>query len=270
MILWTPKKPYLNLPGDEDFTPPGTCSLMGHRMMMAAGGGLPTFNLVISTDQLTGYDVQAEAIIAGWDGITAAAVNVTINTGVQVGSTNTATPGMDFGTFPAGNVLTLTINGTGTLNGAGGGNPGGTALYTRSTMTLTNNNEIWGGGGGGGRGGGANWNNCGNISISGGGGGSGYGNSANTGGSAGLSHSSHQADNGDCDNACFLSMSGGTGGAGGGKGSVGGGGGSGSCSGCSGCGSSGGSPGGAAGNAIDGVSYVTKAVAGTITGPEVG
>ena len=38
-MIWTPKKPHLILPGDEDYQPPGNCFLMPHRAMMGAAGG---------------------------------------------------------------------------------------------------------------------------------------------------------------------------------------------------------------------------------------
>jgi hypothetical protein len=94
-------------------------------------------------------------------------INAFVYEGVTVGSTTTASPALDIGTWPGGVTVTLTvlgrIQGMGGSGGAGGsagggsafdgaaGSNGGIALYTRQAITLTSTNgEIWGGGGGGG------------------------------------------------------------------------------------------------------------------------
>lgn len=49
-MIYLPKKGLI-LPGDEDFTPPGVCSLMPHRGMMgAAGAGAPAYVVPFSAD----------------------------------------------------------------------------------------------------------------------------------------------------------------------------------------------------------------------------
>lgn len=80
-----------------------------------------------------------------------------INSGVKVGSSSTALPAFDIGTWEdAATPITLIVNGR--IQGKGGngglynvpGTVGGPALYSRKTFTLQNNGQIWGGGGGGG------------------------------------------------------------------------------------------------------------------------
>lgn len=204
---------------------------------------------------------------------------VNIDGGLTIGSTSTSTPAITTSSLPSGSVLYLTI-GSGTyVVGCGGnggdavagstgssnvkaGTAGGTALYTRITTYLTNNGTIGGGGGGGGGGGVTNASGQAYDDYTGAGGGgaghdvgtAGYGNSSIatlTTGGAGSSWFSSPASS--------ERQVGSYGGAGGNLGQAG----------------SNGTPyqthnvGGAAGNAIDGVSYVTKKTAGTITGSEV-
>jgi len=210
---------------------------------------------------------------------------VNIDGGLTIGSSSTSTPAITTSGIPAGSILYLTI-GSGTYvvgkGGVGGnaipgssgssnvkaGTAGGTALYTRITTYLTNNGTIGGGGGGGGGGGvtngsgqayddytGAGGGGAGNAV---GAGGSTAGNLSNVGGSGTLttggSGSAWQSSGGSSEQ-----QTGSYGGNGGNLGSAG----------------SNGTPyqthnvGGAAGYAIDGVSYITKKTAGTITGSEV-
>lgn len=89
-------------------------------------------------------------------------VNCYVNAGVIIGSSSVASPAFEIGTFVGGVTVNLIVNGR--IQGHGGrgaradlsggvlptGEAGGTALYTRQTITVTNNSEIWGGGGGGG------------------------------------------------------------------------------------------------------------------------
>ena len=96
----------------------------------------------------------------------------TINNGVVISSTTTATPAMDTGVFPAGSTICLLnrgfIVGHGGDGGYGqdgqvpatnvryaiGGSAGGAALVLQYPITISNQGSIWGGGGGGGGGGG--------------------------------------------------------------------------------------------------------------------
>lgn len=178
-------------------------------------------------------------------------VNFTVLAGVTVGSTSTASPAVDTGTFPAGVTVTLTIVSGGRIEGHGGdgptgplarssgapGLPGGTALKVQTAVLLDDDGgEIWGGGGGGGAGAGQSALNP------GGHGGGGAGSQPGSGLSPGTTEAGGPG----------LSAGGLTlGGAGGGPGLA---------------GATGGSwgstlfvpgVGGAAGAAIDGVSYVT-------------
>jgi hypothetical protein len=200
----------------------------------------------------------------------ATTVQCTINSGVTIGSTSTALRAFDIGTGWASGVTINVVN-NGVIEGAGGnggkgaaqnpppngadGNAGGTALYTRQAITLTNSGSIWGGGGGGGGGGG-------NSSGAGGGGGGGAGATQNgIGGGAG-------GGSGATDGKRGTATAGGAGGtsASAGKGGNGGGSGSNGNGGAGPAGSSG--NGGHAGSAIDGVSFVTGAT-GDILGPQI-
>lgn len=204
---------------------------------------------------------------------------VNINGGLTIGSSSTSTPAITTSGLPSGSILYLSI-GSGTYvvgkGGKGGdwitgntgsgnvkaGLAGGTALYTRITTYLTNNGTLGGGGGGGGGGGVTNASSQAYDDYTGAGGGgagndvgasgTGNGNTATlTTGAGGSAWSSSPASS--------EKQYGSYGGDGGDLGQAG----------------SNGTPyqthnvGGAAGSAIDGVSYVTKKTAGTITGSEV-
>lgn len=144
------------------------------------------FNATISANTQN-YNLRAAAVTAGWDQARPLIATVTINNGIVVGSSSTATYGFDTGvTFPSGSTLALTIGtgayivgrggagGPGVNSGAGVGGSGGPALRAQQAISITNNGTI-GGGGGGGTGGAAGTNN-------GGGGGGGAGNTVGTAG----------------------------------------------------------------------------------------
>jgi len=98
-------------------------------------------------------------------------VNLTINSGVTVGSTSTGTYALDTGSgWASGDVINIVNNGTvkgrGGNGGAGGnvvyngsisagsaGGTGGPAFRAQFACTFTNNGSVYGGGGGGGGGG---------------------------------------------------------------------------------------------------------------------
>ena len=119
-------------------------------------------------------------------------VVVTVQSGVYVGSTSTATYAMTIpSTLNTQDTVKLVNNGTilgcGGAGGAGGngtnGSPGGQAgraIYVSRQITIQNNGIIAAGGGGGGGGGAGIPNKGSNITGGGGGGGAGY-----TGGAAG-------------------------------------------------------------------------------------
>ncbi len=193
-------------------------------------------------------------------------VTCTVSAGVIVGSTSAAVPAFDIGSWPAGVVLNLIVNGR--VQGRGGnggawpsmvGLTGGTAVKTTIDLNLSGDGEIFGGGGGGGAGGPPE-------SSFGGGGGGGRGtlggsggvppNNANFQGHPGTDGTSEAAGVGGA-NVFGISpptgRMGGYGGTGGGAG----------LAGSNGQDSSGYSDntagaGGAAGNAIDGDSFVTE------------
>ena len=163
------------------------------------------FNYIISTNQ-SNLNLATGATAAGWNGTSK--LNVTINSGIYIGSTSTGSPALTVsGSFP--NTVSLINNGfiigkggnggdgrsINATSGSGGsaGGAGGLALSVSSAITITNNGTFGGGGGGGG-GGRAGWDSaqgeCDGISVGGGGGGGGRsnpsGNSlAGSGGSAG-------------------------------------------------------------------------------------
>jgi hypothetical protein len=98
-------------------------------------------------------DIRALALAAGWDGV--AGIECVINASVDVATLSITTLPDD--------VLHIINNGRiGGVLGAGGGSQlvggvGGTGLYTRNRILVTNNGTIFGGGGGGGGGGNASW-----------------------------------------------------------------------------------------------------------------
>lgn len=147
------------------------------------------YNYVVSATMLN-LNVGAMAIAAGWDGNLPLIADITINSGVVVGSNSIATYAFDTGaSLPAGSMLTLVNNGM--ILGKGGngnGGAGGSALRTVVPTSITNNGTIGGGGGAGGAGGGGYYQattkgggSYGGTSVGGGGGG-GAGYQGGTGG----------------------------------------------------------------------------------------
>lgn len=162
-------------------------------------------------------------------------------------------------------------------NGGNGGN-GGTGIYTRSPTLIINHNFISGGAGGGGGGSAASIDpDTSELYGPGGGGGGGalyvY-TAAGGGGSGGVGIYSSGSNGENADNG-LIGINGGSGGAGGSdNGYTGGTGGAGGSAGHAGfagqsVGGYSGGAGGAAGNSIDGISYVTIELTGSIVGPTV-
>ena len=190
-------------------------------------------------------------------------VTFTINAGVVIGSGSPGSPSFDVGTWPAGVTIKLVV--AGTIEGAGGaggnatqlssgiaGGGGGTALYTRTAISLdVSAGAIWGGGGGGGGAGG--------TAYGGGGGGAGtVPGGAGTGASGGAGSAGTATAGGIGGKPPVGSQTGGNGGAPGNAGTAG-----------STINAAGGA-GGAAGAAVDGISHVTvTAGPGDVRGPEV-
>jgi hypothetical protein len=162
---------------------------------VADGKWLPTYNLVIASN-VNNYVIKTAAIAAGWNGTTKAKINVTINSGVKVGSVSTGSYAMDTGTsFPTGTIISITNSGTiegmGGTGGRGGnhyeanwanGSAGGPAFLAQFACSITNNGIMAGGGGGGG--GSAGYNGK-EGSYGGNGGGGGAGINAGSGGTYG-------------------------------------------------------------------------------------
>lgn len=109
------------------------------------------------------YDMRADAIALGWDGVTRLDFTVTINNSVVVGSASTGSYAFYISpTFPAGTTLTVNnfgyivglggTGGAGTTTNGGPGYGGGPALYAGYAVNLNNGGVIGGGGGGGGGG----------------------------------------------------------------------------------------------------------------------
>jgi PKD repeat protein len=139
--------------------------------------GVFNFNPVVSTN-VTGYDVFAAAVAAGWNQVVPLVTTITIGTGIIVSSNSTTAPAINVsGNFPAGSAVTVVNNGYIIGMGGAGGNgrtqtyvgkslvvatyetsglAGGPAITVAPTVpgnivvSITNNGTIGGGGGGGG------------------------------------------------------------------------------------------------------------------------
>ena len=140
------------------------------------------FSITLSSNE-NNVNIRTKVNALGYDGTYPAQVTVTINTGVLIGSSSTANPALDTGTFFTGSTISIINNGVISGRGGNGGNGGicfqdsaggsggngGPGLRVQHATTITNNNTIQGGGGGGSGGNGDNPAQCG----SGGGGGAG-------------------------------------------------------------------------------------------------
>jgi hypothetical protein len=168
---------------------------MKANQLMALAAGLLKYDIVISSNMYN-FNLYNELIARNWPAGAPATVNVTINTGVYIGSTSTSTYSFDTGTgFTSPMNITITNNGyilgrggdgSSAVHTPNGGNHcwyvpdagiGGSALRAQTTIKLYNNGTIGGGGGGGGHG------ESNNIGILGGGGGGGAGYPAGVGAS---------------------------------------------------------------------------------------
>jgi len=162
-----------------------------------------TINLTIGANT-NNYNIQNSRGGTYVAGVTT--VNLTINSGVTVGSTSTGTYALDTGTgWASGDVINIINNGTvkgkGANGGAGGdrvfgisstagaaGGVGGNAFRAQFATTFTNNGSVYGGGGGGGGGGsieGLETKTLQEFAYGGGGGGGGAGVNSGTGGAGG-------------------------------------------------------------------------------------
>jgi len=178
-----------------------------------------TINLTIGANT-NNYNIQNSRGGTYVAGVTT--VNLTINSGVTVGSTSTGTYALETGSsWASGDVINIINNGTVKGRGGNGGN-GGSVVYNSSVAagaaggvggnafraqfatTFTNNGSVYGGGGGGG-GGGSQYSflslKSGSVSSayagSGGGGGAGVnGGTGGTGGTASGADVNNQGANG--------------------------------------------------------------------------
>lgn len=229
------------------------------------------------TTNTQNYNLKTDAVANGWNQVTPLDAYITINSGVTVSSTSTATPAFTTdSSYPSGSRLSLINDGIiigrggagGPASGAwipepGGsipglpGSPGGNAFTTTIKVNLTNNNRIAGGGGGGAGGSSASFPGGGS---GGGGGGGGIGVAPAGNGVTGFGGSGRNGFPGTAGTLVSAgpggaSESAGTGGPGGGYGAA---------------GTSRSNPGGSAGSAIVGNSLVNYVVTGTINGPTSG
>jgi hypothetical protein len=125
-------------------------------------GGNKIINLLIGADT-NNYNVLTAAQSNGYKA-GQSTINVTVNSGVVVGSASTANPAMTVSGFTGND--TVIINNNGTISGAGGnggsggtgsgaapaGGAGGNALQVGYPTSINNAGVIQGGGGGGGGG----------------------------------------------------------------------------------------------------------------------
>lgn len=152
-------------------------------------GALKTFNYVISSN-VANVNLYDTLISVGWQSHMRPIV--TINSGIYVYSTNTATPAMTVsGSFYAGIIIINNGYIVG-MGGAGGngvsatGSAGGNGLTVSTPLVIFTNNGIIAGGGGGG--GGGKTSSYSSLTVGGGGGGGGQSGLTNSvGGSAGSS-----------------------------------------------------------------------------------
>lgn len=156
--------------------------------ILLAYGGKKIISLFISADT-NNYDVKTNATAAGYVA-GKSQINLTINSGVVVGSASAANPAINITGFTTGDVVL--VNNNGRIQGAGGtggsspanaagnaGGAGGTAVAVSYTSIINNYGIISGGGGGGGGAdgyrnpdqGGWMWFQAGNSESRGGGGG---------------------------------------------------------------------------------------------------
>lgn len=152
--------------------------MSGITSVMAGSNSALVINLTISANT-TNYDLRAAIYAVGWNSADPVICNLTINSGVYVGSTSTSNPSLWVKALSKRSVVNIINNGyiLG-AGGNGGGGIGGPAMQIDFATNITNNNVIGGGGGGGGYGCGAGaFDGCATYSYmygGGGGGGAGY------------------------------------------------------------------------------------------------
>lgn len=261
-----------------------------HALLAALGRGAtvvkPTLNVTISTNALVGdLSTWFTNNVGGYLGASGySVINLTINSGIDIGSPSSGSTGLQINGFGAD--CTLNITNGGTIYGGGGnggdasaqsyanqGSDGGTGLFVsagQGPINFTNNGTINGGSGGGGAAWGSysyctsadpKYGSCGAYATAytaaGGGGGRGY-NAGNGGGATGGSGNQGGSAGSKTSGGSGGSQTNATGGAGGSTIAYGGAAGS----------QTGGNngQGGAAGYAVQGSSYITWLATGTRNG----
>lgn len=116
----------------------------------------PTIN-----SDATNYNLKAQALAAGWDGVVPLDAIVTVSSGIVLSANSTSQYGFDTGSgFPVGTTLKLVMHGyVCGMGGAGSsassaGSDGGPALLAQHAITIDALGGVTAGGGGGGSGGG--------------------------------------------------------------------------------------------------------------------
>ena len=129
-----------------------------------------TWELIFGVTYVSLSGLQTNYNLATALGITAPTiVSITVAAGTNFVSTSNTVPAFDVGSLPVGSSVRLSLPSDASITGRGGnggygsnsegnqsmsGDFGGTGLYTRFPISLTNNGLIGGGGGGGGGAGG--------------------------------------------------------------------------------------------------------------------
>ncbi len=168
---------------DSEFEYKGLEYVYGDELPEDEGGGDPDVDIVIINSNRENLNLRTayDALFPTPDSSTQA--KFIIDNGNIVGSSTTAGVGLDTGSWPAGATVTLQINSSSYVVGAGGdgadagsstdGGDGGLAMILNHDLELINNGVIGGGGGGGGSSSGFH-SPTGYSSESAGGGGAGY------------------------------------------------------------------------------------------------
>ena len=115
---WPPRKfPSLILPGDPEWLPPSDCTLSPHRMMMAAGGGVPYATRAVAPDGTTDFGRLAADFTGGGgtgqDLLFSAWVNFSASSEDYLISGDTAGPDIYVGTVASNGKFYIKASNTG-------------------------------------------------------------------------------------------------------------------------------------------------------------
>ena len=144
---------------DNEFDYKGLEFLYGDELPEDEGGGNPAVDLVIINSDRQNINLRTEydSLFPTPDASTQA--KFIIDNGNIIGSSSAATVSLDTGSWPAGATITLQVNNSSYVVGAGGdgdndgsapGESGGKAIILNHDLELINNGIVGGGGGGGG------------------------------------------------------------------------------------------------------------------------